>query len=304
MNNENNKAARAKRRDRAADNVAFVLSGGGNRGAMEVGVILALLEHGIKPRILVGTSVGAINATAMAVNPTLEGARWLESRWRQVTRKDVLPDNYLTMALRLLTGGGSLFSNKRLKSYLESQLPEDIRTFGDVKTARLYITAVDLNTRELHVFGMDRKESIIDAIMASTAYPLLLSPWEYQGRLFVDGALVSDLPIRVAIEMKASEIYAIDVGKRVTIRPRRRGVISVLKQVLNTAAYQRFLDDMGWANKLTQDRIHYIGVNGFEDVGVRDFTRTAEMIEAGYQAGLDCLNRLSSGECVPGEKAV
>ncbi len=291
MNHENNKAGRARRQNNGADNIAFVLSGGGNRGAMEVGAVLALLEHGIKPRILVGTSVGAINATAMAINPTLEGARWLESKWRQVTRKDVLPDNYLTMALRLLIGG-SLFSNRRLKLYLESQLPEGIRTFGDVKTARLYITAVDLDTRELHVFGIDRNESIIDAIMASTAYPLLLSPWEYQGRLFVDGALVSDLPIRVAVEMKASEIYAIDVGKRATIKPRKRGVISVLKQVWNTAAYQRFLDDMGWASKLPQDRIHYIRVNGFEDIGLRDFTHTAEMIETGYQAGTEDLNRL------------
>jgi NTE family protein len=302
MNHENNEANKAKRPNKDTDNVAFVLSGGGNRGAMEVGVILALLEHGIKPQILVGTSVGAINATAMAINPTLEGARWLESKWRQVTRKDVLPDNYLTMALRLLTGGGSLFSNKKLKSYLESQLPEGIRTFGDVKTARLYITAVDLNTRELHVFGIDRNESIVDAIMASTAYPLLLSPWEYQGRLFVDGALVSDLPIRVAVQMKASEIYAIDVAKRATIKPRRRGVISVLRQVLNTAAYQRFLDDMGWASKLSQDAIHYIGVNGFEDVGLRDFTHTAAMIETGYQAGMEYLSRSSSRDTVDDKK--
>jgi len=57
--------------------IAFVLSGGSNRGALEVGVLLALLEHDIKPRILVGTSVGAINAAALAINPTLEGARWL-----------------------------------------------------------------------------------------------------------------------------------------------------------------------------------------------------------------------------------
>ncbi len=275
-----------------AHKVAFVLSGGGNRGALEVGVLRALLERNIRPHILVGTSVGAINATAIAINPFLEGARWLEDKWRRVTRKDVLPDNYMSMAFRLLTGGSGLFNNKRLKDFLEFHLPAGIRKFADIETAELYITAVDLNTRELHVFGIDRTESIIDAVMASTAFPLLLSPWEYQGRQYVDGALVSDLPIRVAVEMKASEVYAIDVGKRQNVRQGRRGVLQVIRQVLNTAAYQRFLGDMGWASKLPQDRIHYINVDGFDEVGLRDFNRTSEMIKKGHQIGLDYLRRL------------
>jgi len=275
-----------------AHKVAFVLSGGGNRGALEVGVLRALLERNIRPHILVGTSVGAINATAIAINPFLEGARWLEDTWRRVTRKDVLPDNYMSMALRLLTGGSGLFNNKRLKDFLEFHLPTGIRRFADIETAELYITAVDLNTRELHVFGIDRTESIIDAVMASTAFPLLLSPWEYQGRQYVDGAVVSDLPIRVAVEMKASEVYAIDVGKRQSVRQGRRGVLQVIRQVLNTAAYQRFLGDMGWASKLPQDRIHYINVDVFDEVGLRDFNHTSEMIKKGHQIGLDYLRRL------------
>jgi len=275
-----------------AHKVAFVLSGGGNRGALEVGVLRALLERNIRPHILVGTSVGAINATAIAINPFLEGARWLEDKWRRVTRKDVLPDNYMSMAFRLLTGGSGLFNNKRLKDFLEFHLPAGIRKFADIETAELYITAVDLNTRELHVFGIDRTESIIDAVMASTAFPLLLSPWEYQGRQYVDGALVSDLPIRVAVEMKASEVYAIDVGKRQSVRQGRRGVLQVIRQVLNTAAYQRFLGDMGWASKLPQDRIHYINVDVFDEVGLRDFNHTSEMIKKGHQIGLDYLRRL------------
>jgi NTE family protein len=259
-----------------AHKVAFVLSGGGNRGALEVGVLRALLEHKIQPRILVGTSVGAINATAIAMNPTLEGVRWLENRWRRVTRKTVLPDSYLSMVRRLVTGESSLFTNERLKSYLESQLPDGTRQFSDIKTAELYITAAVLRTGELHIFGIDRSDSIIDAIMASTAFPLLLSPWKYQGKEFVDGAVVSDLPIRVAVEMKAIEIYAIDVGQHQNARQTQRGVLRVIRQLLSATAYQRFLDDMGWARKLPQDRIHYINVDDFDDVGLRDFSHTAE----------------------------
>jgi len=287
----------------SADKVAFVLSGGGNRGALEVGVLIALLEHDIRPRILVGTSVGAINAAAMAINPTLEGARGLEKTWRRVTKKDILPDNYMSMAMRLLTGRSSLFDNKRLKDYLRSRLPKAIQVFADIKGAELYITAADLNTGELHVFGLDPNESMLDAVMASSAFPLILAPWEYQGRQYVDGALVSDLPIRVAVEMKATEVYAIDVGKHRSIRKSRLGVLRVLRQILNANAYSRFIEDMGWASKLPKDRIHYINVDGFEEVGVWDFTHTPEMIEYGHQTGVEYLRRLSSRARRQDEKA-
>jgi NTE family protein len=283
--------------------VAFVLSGGGSRGALEVGVLLALLEHGISPRILVGTSIGAVNATAMALKPTLEGARWLGSIWRQVTRKAVLPENYMSMIRRLVAGESGLFTNKKLKVFLESYLPDGIRKFSDIKTAELYITAAVLHTGEMHVFGLDRSDSIIDAVMASTAYPILLSPWEYQGKEYVDGGLVSDLPIRVAVEMKASEVYAIDVGKHQSKRRSQKGVLRVIGQLWSANAHQRYLDDMGWASKLPQDRIHYIGVNDFDEVGIRDFSHIAEMIEKGHEIGLEYLDGLSSYTSIPDEKA-
>jgi NTE family protein len=292
MDNDTRQGDGTPTQSRPADKVAFVLSGGGNRGALEVGIILALLEHRIRPRILVGTSVGAINATAMAINPTLEGAKWLENMWRRVTKKDVLPDNYMSMIIRLLTGRSSLFDNKRLKDYLESRLPKSLRTFADIKTAELYITAADLRTGELRVFGIDLNESVLDAVMASSAYPLILAPWEYQGRQYVDGALASDLPIRVAVQMKASEVYAIDVGKHQETKKSRLGVLRVIRQILNATAYQRYIDDMGWANKVAQGKIHYIRVDGFDDVGSWDFNHTAEMIEKGHQTGVQYLRQL------------
>jgi NTE family protein len=303
MNHDSGQGSGAAPQIKPEGKVAFVLSGGGNRGALEVGVLLALLEHKIRPRILVGTSVGAINAAAMAMNPTLEGAHWLEDRWRRVTRKAILPDSYLSMVRRLVSGESGLFTNKQLKAYLEYQLPEGMRIFSDIKNAELYITAAVLHSAELHIFGIDRSDSIIDAIMASTAFPLLLPPWQYRGKEFVDGAVVSDLPIRVAVEMKASEVYAIDVGKHQSLRQKQRGVLRVIRQLLSATAYQRFLDDMGWASRLPQDRIHYISVDGFDEVSLRDFGHTAEMIKSGHQIGQEYLSRLSSNAGSADDKA-
>jgi NTE family protein len=303
MDNENIQNNSNKGQADPANKVAFVLSGGGNRGALEVGVLLALLEHDIRPQILVGTSVGAINAAAIAINPTLQGARWLEKAWHQVIKKAVLPANYMAMALRVLTGASSLFTNRRLRDFLESLLPAKIRQFSDIKTAELYITAADLHTGELHVFGIDPSESVLDSIMASTAFPLVLSPWRYQGRQYVDGALVSDLPISVAVQMKATEIYAIDVGKRGGIKKSRLGLLHVIRQILDASAYQRFMEDMGCVSKLPRDRIHYIRVDGFDEVGVWDFGHTAEMIEKGHQTGVDYLRQLSSYTGSPDAKS-
>lgn len=134
---------------RLAKKVAFVVSGSGNRGTLEVGVLLALLEHDIRPHILAGTSVGVINAAAMAVNPTLETAHWLAEIWRGVTRAAVMPNNYLSMVWRLVTGERGLFTNQNLRNFRGAYIPQGISQFADIKTAELYITAVDLHSGEL-----------------------------------------------------------------------------------------------------------------------------------------------------------
>ncbi len=271
--------------------VAFVLSGGGNQGALEAGVLLALLENGIRPQILVGTSVGAINAAAMAVNPTLEGAQWLAGLWRQVTREAIMPNGYLSMVWRLVRGQSSVFTNDKLKSFLESQIGDDMRTFGDLRAAELYVTAVDLHSGELRVFGLDPSESLIDAIMASTALPPFLSPWQYEGKEYVDGGVLSDLPIRVAVETKAAEIYAISIHAGQRMKRRLRGVFGVIGRVVDIVSYQRLLDELGWCSMVADRDIHYIGVEAFEGLRFWDFSRTDEMIEKGRQAGLEYLRQ-------------
>lgn len=128
--------------------VAFVLSGGGNRGALEVGALQALFEHGIKPDILVGTSAGAMNAAFIATDPTLEGAYKLGELWKSIRREDVFPGNKLTMAWRLITGKDSLFPSDHLRRLVEKYIPPDKKRFGDL-SVKLYITAANLNTATL-----------------------------------------------------------------------------------------------------------------------------------------------------------
>ena len=291
MQAESSQERNKPEKDQAAKKVAFVLSGGANRGALEVGVLQVLLEHDIRPQILVGTSVGALNAAFLATNPTLEGARWLEQIWRQASKKVIERKDYIAALLRFVTRKSSLYDSNKLKELIESYFPKDMRLFSDIKAAELYITAVDLNSGELYVFGIDRSQSIIDAIMASSAVPMVLGPWQYEGRQYVDGGVVSDLPMRVAVDAGATELYAIDIGPLQLAKRTPRGVLRVAAQTMDAVISHQLVNEYGWSSGLPKDAIHYIRVEGFEDVRLWDFEYTAKMIEKGRLIGLEHLRK-------------
>ncbi len=191
--------------------IAFVMSGGGNRGALEAGALLELLEAGIKPEMLVGTSAGALNAAFLATNPTLEGARKLADLWTHGRKEDFFPSGWFGMIWRLIRGQ-SLFSSDGLRRMAERYIPPDKRHFRDLQGIRLYTTAANLNTGKLYVWGDQSDASIIDAAVASAAHPLAFPPLKYQDYQLVDGGVVANVPIGLAVEKGATEIYVLNVG--------------------------------------------------------------------------------------------
>ena len=81
---------------------AFVLSGGGNRGVAQVGMLRALLERGIAPDVVIGTSAGALNGAALATAPTLERVDRLASVWVGLRGDEVFPGGVLKRAWNVL----------------------------------------------------------------------------------------------------------------------------------------------------------------------------------------------------------
>jgi NTE family protein len=201
---------------------AFVLSGGGNLGASQVGAITALLERGIEPDLLVGTSAGAINAAYLAGDPTLDGARrlaqiWMSLRTRDVFRLPLKPWHVLSH-LR----GDSLYHNDGLRRLLENALP-----YGSIEDAALplRVVATDFETGGAVAF---RSGPVIDAVLASSALPGLFPPVSIAGRLYVDGGIADNVPVSPAVCAHASEIYVIRTGFDCPVDARRLRAMDVL----------------------------------------------------------------------------
>jgi len=267
------------------------LSGGGNLGALEAGALLALLEHGIMPDMLVGCSVGAINAAALAVNPTIEGAQHVAQLWRQVEARDIFRGNYLSMIFRVLMHRNSLFCKKHLKRFVESHMPLHIRYFGDIRAVQLYIVAANLNTGRLEVFGDDPSDSLVDAVMASCAAIPHFPPWNYRGQQYVDGGALSVLPVGVAVEKGALEIYAIDVNCLEEIEQPIKGWLNISRRVARMVAQRQFENDLRWARCCYHANIHHIPIEYPQRLHMWELEHGAEMVEIGRQVAENFLNK-------------
>lgn len=262
--------------------ITFVLSGGGNRGALEVGALQALLGHGIQPDMLVGTSAGAMNAAFIAADPGLVGALTLGGLWKSLRRSDVFPGNPLTMAWRVLTGQDGLMSSARLRDLVLRNLPPDVTRFGDLR-ARLYTTAADLNTATLYLFGDDPTTLIVDAVMASASLPITFPPYVYHGAQLVDGGIVANVPIEIAMSKGATEIYAVDLGYSGEPVPNAHGVFQIAQRMLTTLIYQQLLDDLAEAAEDERVTLHHIRIPAFHGISMWDFGHAEDMIRVGKE---------------------
>lgn len=270
--------------------LAVVLSGGGSRGAIEAGALLSLAEHGIQPNMLVGTSIGALNAAAMALDPTLKGAQRIVEDWQEVHKWNIFPTNYMVMLLNLITGKDSLLGNRKLARYVSDRVLRGARCFADIRPVELYIIAESLDTGLLHVFGKDQNEPLLDAVMSSTALVPFLPPWEYEGLQYIDAFLVREMPIKTAIEGGATEIYAIDIGIHKKPNGPAKGFLRIIEKTVAAVSYSHIIYDLDWAKRIAPASFHYINISDFEHVRLWDFSHSKEMITMGKQKMDEYLN--------------
>ncbi len=205
---------------------ALVLGGGGAFGSVQAAYIAAAAEAGFRPDIVVGTSVGALNAAWAAMYPG-EGSGLLDI-WRTLDGRKVLELRAGAMLQRLVRRPLSVAANTLVLELVDRYIRP--RCFSDTRLP-LAVTATNLSRARKEVF---RTGPLADAILASTAVPGLFAPVEIGGELFVDGSLVAATDLATALEMGATEILAIDLTPASLAR-RPRTAFGVLRRSLAIA---------------------------------------------------------------------
>ncbi len=263
--------------------LAFVLSGGGARGALQVGAIRALLEAGFRPDLLVGTSIGAANATYLAVRGlNLEAIDGLVEAWHAATEADLLPANYLWLTLRVLFNRGGRQPADRIRDFLIAQgLPPDLR-FGDIEGVRLILVAADLNAGRPMLYGLEPRQSVLEGLLASTALPPWSYPLEKDGRFLMDGGVVSNLPVEPALTLGARAIIALDLSDPRVIPTGGHSFGPFLGKLMRTIEKRQ--TDLELALAAAHGvPVHHLILRSDEPIPVWDFQHTDELIARGYE---------------------
>jgi NTE family protein len=272
--------------------VAFVLSGGGNLGALQIGMMRALLEHDVRPGLIVGCSVGAINGAGLAEDPTLAGALRLERLWRALDGKELMPAGWLPNPVAIARRGEAIHENHGLRRHLEQTLTA--RTFEELAVPFQCVATDVVGVREVWF----RSGPLIEPILASAALPAVYPAVEIEGVRYLDGGIVDDVPMSRAVELGARTLYVLQVGLFSRPRPEPKRPLDVAVQAYWIARHHRFKREL--AAMPSDIELHLLPTGQTPLMRYNDFTRTSELISLAYEASSAYL----AGREVPAEVLV
>ncbi|GAA4666153.1 patatin-like phospholipase family protein [Gordonia humi] len=216
-----------------------MLSGGANLGALQVGMLRALVERGVRPDVLIGASVGAFNAAYIA-------GRGFDARtvadladvWRPLRAWKLFPPNPIRIIGALSGREDAIVGDHGLRSLLQRHL-----TFTDIAATRIPLSVV---ATDLLTGGDVRIDSgpAIDAILASAAIPGLLPPVEWNGRKLIDGGIADNTPISDAVDAGVDRIYVLPCGYQCGDVEPPTNVASTLLHTMTLLIHKRLIRDI------------------------------------------------------------
>lgn len=238
----------------------LVLSGGGARGLAHIGVLEVLEAQGFQAQVVAGTSmgamVGALYASGRKPHKILEIAR--STPWLRL--------------LYLLPRPG-LISQRGLRELLAKHLPARFEQLP----IRLVVTAVDLEAGKVAYFSSG---DLVGAVLASLAYPGLVAPVRFEGRTYMDGGILDNLPVDAARFMQAQYVLAVDVTPEVCLPGVPRGSIGQVRRAIDIMQ-----NHLTAARRSLYPPELYIRPE-LPGVGIEQFGRLEEIVEAGRKAAL------------------
>ncbi|KOV81537.1 patatin [Nocardia sp. NRRL S-836] len=264
--------------------VGFVLGGGGSLGAAQVGMLRALREHGVRPDLVVGTSVGSVNGSLLALDPDRAAER-LAAMWQGMTRQRVFPGGPLAQLRSLRTNKTYLFPSTGLAGVLAEGL-DGTTSFADLALP-FGAVSVDCVTGEAVTIT---EGELVPAILASAAIPGVYPPVKIGDRVLYDGGVLANVPIRQALAMGARSLVVLDCAFP--------GHLPTVPQTL--AETLLFWATLGMRNQavleveLASQRVPVLYLPGppVQAVTPLDFSHTAELVDASHLASTTFLTTL------------
>ena len=217
---------------------ALVLGGGSTRGAIQIGMLQVLAEHGFVPDRVYGSSVGAINGAGFAADPTREGVERMAQTWLKLKRDDIYRTGRLHGPWLYLQQRDAVYANSGLRAIVEKGFP-----FERLEEAVLPIEVVATSLTD----GGERwftRGPAIEAILASAAMPAIFPPVEINGEKYIDGGIVDNVPFQRAIDAGATRIVILLCSPPVVAPPPSRRPVEGMVNALLIAIHARFVRDM------------------------------------------------------------
>lgn len=253
----------------SAGRTAFVLAGGGSLGAVQVGMLQALLAAGEQPDFLVGSSVGALNACYLAAYPNLAGVEQLVKIWTGLRRSDIFPLSLAT-AFAVMSRRDYVVDPEPLRRLVSGALP-----FSRLEEAPLpvHLVATDMQG----VAALLSRGPAVDAIMASAAVPGVFPAVEIDGAALMDGAVAANTPLGAAATLGARRIVILPTGYACDLlAPPAGAVARALHAITLLIAWQLIRD----IERLSPEvELRLVPALCPLDVSPYDFTRAAALIE-------------------------
>ncbi len=249
--------------------IGLALGGGAARGFAHVGVIQVLEEAGIRPNLVVGTSAGSLVAAIYASGKTGAQLQQIALTMEEATFTD--------WTLPIFNNG--MLRGDALARYVNGQVGSKVIEEMPIP---LGVVATDLQTGQGMLF---QRGDTGTAVRASSAVPAVFQPVKISGREYVDGGLVSPVPVRYARQMGAELVIGVDISS-----PPEGNIASGMLQIL----LQTFSIMGKSINTLELKEADVVLRPALNGVGSSDFGARRRSIEAGRQAMLQMLPQLKA----------
>ena len=237
----------------------FSLSGGGARGIVQLGIMQAMYEHGIKPTIIAGTSMGAINGLFLAAGYTPRETY------------EILLKNFDSKAIPFWRGVRKGFQGltQIFKQYI------DVACFEDLDIP-LYVSATNLNTGRNEL--VSRGNLLFDYVIASASIPVIFPPYAINGHHYVDGGVSNNFPTRVLLG-KCDKIIGIHVN-HLAEEDGFRNMFAIIERIYRIAIHSTIADRFDLCD-------FCIDPQEIMKYSMFDFDKMTEIYKLGYHLGKD-----------------